>query len=175
MSSCVYPPNVPIGTLKQTGGNPEGGRMVQILAASRRCQVNEAIAKARAINTGTCCSPVPVSRIVVPLESTNLEAQVARCARINAQQATLLASQPLRGVPESVRIAKLNQTILDQYSPYSDSNRRFLEYQGPQVPVVCPPIPTEITNANLPKPSTRCDTLNLLASGTPPNNIIRPG
>jgi hypothetical protein len=175
MSSCVYPPNVPIGTLKQTGGNPEGGRMVQILAASRRCQVNEAIAKARAINTGTCCPPVPVSRIVVPLESTNLEAQVARCARINAQQASLLASQPLRGVPESVRIAKLNQKVLDQYSPYSDSNRRFLEYQGPQVPVVCPPIPTEITNANLPKPSTRCDTLNLLASGTPPNNIIRPG
>jgi hypothetical protein len=175
MSSCVYPPSVPIGTLKQMGGNPEGGRMVQILAASRRCQVNEAIAKARAINTGTCCPPVPVSRIVVPLESTNLEAQLARCARINAQQASLLASQPLRGVPESVRIAKLNQTILDQYSPYSDSNRRFLEYQGPQVPVVCPPIPTEITNANLPKPSTRCDTLNLLATGTPPNNIIRPG
>lgn len=175
MSSCVYPPNVPIATLKQTGGNPEGGRMAQILAASRRCEVKEAIAKARAINTGTCCSPVPVSRIVVPLESTNLEAQVARCARINAQQASLLASQSLRGVPESVRIAKRTQDVLDQYSPYSNSNRRFLEYQGPQVAVVCPPIPTEITNANLPKPSTRCDTLNLLATGTPPNNIIRPG
>jgi len=175
MSSCVYPPNVPIGTLKQTGGNPEGGRMVQILATARRCQVNEAIAKARAINTGSCCPPVPVSRIVVPLESTNLEAQLARCARITAQQATTLAQQPLRGVPESVRIARLNQSILDQYSPYSDSNRRFLEYQGPQVPVVCPPIPTEITNANLPKPSTRCDTLNLLAGRGPPNNIIRPG
>jgi hypothetical protein len=175
MSSCVYPPNLPIATLKQNGGNPEGGRMVQILAASKRCQVNEAIAKARAINNGSCCSPVPVSRIVVPLESTNLQSQIARCARINAQQATLLASQPLRGVPESVRIARLNQDILDQYSPYSDSNRRFLEYQGPQVAVVCPPIPTEITNANLPKPSTRCDTLNLLATGTPPNNIIRPG
>jgi len=175
MASCVYPPTVPIGTLKQTGGNPEGGRMVQILATARRCQVNEAIAKARAINTGTCCPPVPVSRIVVPLESTNLEAQLARCARITAQQATLLAQQPLRGVPESVRIARLNQSVLDQYSPYSDSNRRFLEYQGPRVPVVCPPLPTEITNANLPKPSTRCDTLNLLASGGPPNNIIRPG
>lgn len=174
MSSCVYPPDVPRATLKQLGGNPEGGRMVQILAASRRCQVREAIAKARAINTDSCCSPVPVSRITVPLESTNLEAQVARCARINAQQATVIATQPMRGVPESVRIRKLNQDILDQYSPYSDSNRRFLEYRGPIVPVVCPPIPTEITNANLPKPSTRCDTLNLLATGTPPNNIIRP-
>ena len=78
MSSCVYPPNTPIATVKQIGGNPEGGRMTQILAAAKRCQVNEAIAKARAINPGSCCPPVPVSRITVPLESTNLEAQVAR-------------------------------------------------------------------------------------------------
>lgn len=174
MSSCVYPPDTPIATVKQIGGNPEGGRMVQILQASRRCQVKEAIAKARAINTGTCCQPVPQSRKDVPLESTALQGQLATCARINAQQASTLASQPLRGVPESVRIARLNQDILDQYSPYSDSRRRFLEYQGPVVPVVCPPLPTEILNANLPKPSTRCDTLNLLATGNPPNSIIRP-
>jgi hypothetical protein len=174
MASCIYPPDLPKGTVKQMGGNPEGGRMVQILADAKRCQVKEAIAKARAINSGSCCPPVPQSRAVVPLESTNLQAQVAACARINAQQASFLASQPLRGVPESVRIARLNQGILDQYSPYSDSRRRFLEYQGPVVPVVCPPIPTEITNANLPKPSTRCDTLNLLATGSPPNNIVRP-
>ena len=174
MSSCVYTSETPIATQRQIGGNPEGGRMVQILEASRRCQVKEAIAKARAINPPGCCQPVPVSRIIVPLESTNLEGQLARCARINAQQAQQIASQPLRGVPESVRIAKLNQEILDQYSPYSDSNRRFLEYQGPVIPIACPPIPTEITNANLPKPSTRCDTLNLLATGSAPNNIIRP-
>lgn len=173
MSSCVYTSQTPIATQKQIGGNPEGGRMVQILAASRRCQVQEAIAKARALNPGTCCPPVPQSRAVVPLESTNLQAQLAACGRITAAQATVLATQPLKGVPESVRIARLNQDILDQYAPYSDSRRRFLEYQGPQVPVVCPPIPTEITNANLPKPSTRCDTLALLATGTPPNSIVR--
>jgi hypothetical protein len=175
MSSCVYPADVPFATLKQIGGNPEGGRMAQILAASKRCEVREAIAKARALNGPVQCSPVPISRIVVPLESTNLEGQVARCARITAQKATILATQPLRGVPESVRIAKLQQEVLDQYSPYSDSNRRFLEYQGPQVPTVCPPIPTEILNANLPKPSTRCDTLALLAMASPPNTIVRPG
>ena len=174
MASCVNPPDLPIGTLKQIGGNPEGGRMVQILQASRRCQVKEAIAKARQFNSGSCCPPVPQSRAVVPLESTNLEGQLAKCARINATQASFIASQPLRGVPESVRIARLNQQVLDQYSPYSDSNRRFLEYRGPVAAIVCPPIPTEITNANLPKPSTRCETLNLLATGNPPNTIIRP-
>ena len=175
MASCVNPPDLPTATLKQIGGNPEGGRMAQILAESRRCQVKEAIAKARLLNPGSCCPPVPQSRAVVPLESTNLQAQLAGCARINAQQASFIASQPLRGVPESVRIARLSQSVLDQYSPYSDSNRRFLEYRGPIVAVVCPPIPTEITNANLPKPSTRCDTLNLLATSSPPNNIVRPG
>jgi hypothetical protein len=174
MASCVIPPDLPRATLKQIGGNPEGGRMVQILAEARRCEVKEAIAKARLLNPGSCCPPVPQSRAVVPLESTNLQGQLARCARITAQQASVLAQQPLRGVPESVRIARLNQEVLDQYAPYSDSRRRFLEYQGPQVPILCPPIPTEITNANLPKPSTRCDTLNLLATAGPPNNLVRP-
>lgn len=173
MSGCVYPANVPTATLKQIGGNPEGGRMAQILAASARCQVKESIAKARALYQPPC-APVPQSRAVVPLESTALQGQLVACARLTSQQAQLLAQQPLRGVPESVRIARLNTEILDQYSPYSDSRRRFLEYQGPQVPVVCPPIPTEITNANIPKPSTRCDTLNLLATGSPPFNIVRP-
>ena len=175
MSSCVYTSETPIATQKQIGGNPEGGRMTQILAAARRCEVKEAIEKARSLYPVSCWAPGPQSRAVVPLESTNLQAQVAACARINAQQASLIASQPLRGVPESVRIARLNQEVLDQYSPYSDSSRRFLEYRGPVAATVCPPIPTEITNANLPKPSTRCDTLNLLAAGSPPNNIIRPG
>lgn len=173
MSGCVYPADVPRATLKQLGGNPEGGRMVQILAAAKRCQVNEAIAKARAINNGSCCPPVPQSRKDVPLESTALQGQLATCARINALQAQMMAQQPLRGVPESVRIAQLQQNVLDQYSPYSNSERRFLEYVGPQIPVQCPPLPTEITNANLPKPSTRCDTLNLLATGSAPNNIPR--
>lgn len=175
MSSCVYTAETPIPTLKQIGGNPEGGRMAQILAASARCQVKEAIAKARAINGPPQCAPGPTSRAVVPLESTNLQGQLAACARITAQQATVIATQPLRGVPESVRIARLNQEILDQYSPYSNSERRFLEYRGPFIPIQCPPLPTEITNANLPKPSTRCDTLNLQTGMGPPNNIIRPG
>ncbi len=174
MSSCVYTADTPIATLKQTGGNPEGGRMTQILVAAARCQVKEAIAKARAMNAPPLCSPTPQSRKDVPLESTAFEGQLAACARITAHQAQSIATQPLRGVPESVRIARRNQEILDQYAPYSDSNRRFLEYQGPQVPVACPPLPTEITNANLPKPSTRCDTLGLLATGGPPNNIVRP-
>ena len=157
-----------IAALKQRGGDSEGGRMIQLQADATRCAVREAIQKARA---STCC-PVPVSRTVVPLESTNLQAQLAACYRLTSGQIQLQAKQPLRGVPESVRIAKLieatNQCFIDPLDP----NSRFIEYRGPQVATVCPPIPTEITNANLPKPSTRCDTLNLLATGVPPNSIV---
>jgi hypothetical protein len=159
--------SVSLGALSQTGGDTEGGRLVQIQAAARRCATLEAIQKARA----SCCPSTPVSRKQVPLESTNLEGRLAACYRQTTERASFLASQPLRGVPESVRIAQLQQNVLDDYAPQTDPARRFLEYRGPNVAVVCPPMPTEITNANLPKPSTRCDTLALLATGNPPNSI----
>lgn len=142
------------------GGDTEGGRMVQILMNAKRCATLEAIQKARA----SCCQPTPTSRKQVQLESAYLQSRVATCARIDAEQASIRASQPLRGMSEGARIAILiNETCINQ--------NRFQEYEGPRVPFVCPPMPTEITNANLPKPSTRCDTLNLLATGTPPNSI----
>ena len=144
----------------QKGGDTEGGRMVQILMNAKRCATLEAIRKARA----SCCEPSPTSNRQVQLESANLQAKVAACARINAEKASILASQGLRGVSEGARIAILqNQTCAKV--------GRFDEYLGPRVPFVCPPMPTEITNANLPKPSTRCDTLNLLATGKPPNSL----
>lgn len=145
------------------GGDTEGGRMVQILMNAKRCATLEAIQKARS----SCCQPTPVSRKQVQLESANLQARVAACARLNAEQASIAASQPLRGVSEGARIA----ILLNQ--PCANTSR-FEEYIGPRVPVICPPMPTEITNANLPKPSTRCDTLNLLATGKPPNSIFNP-
>lgn len=154
----------PYATLKERGGNTEAGRLIQIQAAARRCATQEAIARARS----ACCRPTPVSRTVVPLESTNLIGRVTRCAEITATQASIIASQPLRGVPESVRIKAAQECTIRQYQTLNP----YEEFQGPRAVFVCPPIPTEITNANLPKPSTRCDTLNLLATGKPPNSIF---
>lgn len=159
------------GALKQRGGDTEGGRLAQIQANATCCAVKEAIRKAR-LQSNPCCDTTPVSRKQVPLESTALEGQLATCYRINTEQATRLANQNLRGVPESVRIAQLIQTTNQDYTDPLIPSRRFVEYRGPNVAVVCPPMPTEITNANIPKPSTRCDTLNLLATGVPPNSII---
>lgn len=157
--------------LKQRGGDTEGGRMAQILANSQALVVREAIKKARN-QSDPCCNTVPVSRKQVPLESTNLQAQIAGCYRVDTEKARRLANQSLRGVPESVRIAQLIQDTNTCYIDPLDPKSRFVQYRGPQVATVCPPMPTEITNANIPKPSTRCDTLNLLATGVPPNSII---
>lgn len=157
---------------KQKGGNTEGGRMSQILANTRCLVVAEAIKKARADN----CCPVPsfysTRRNQVPLESTWLEGKLADCARVDAQRAALIAATPLRGMSEGARIRILQQQTEMNFAPASDPNSRFIEYRRPIFPPVCPPIPTEITNAHLPKPSTRCDTLNLLATGAPPNSIV---
>jgi hypothetical protein len=160
MSETCQPVN-PLG--KQWGQN-ESGRVAQILANARRCAVNDAIAKARAT---VCCPPPPKPNRNVQLESSLLDAKIANCAGITAQQATRIAQENLRGVPESVRIRQRQQDVIDKYAPYNDPSRRFIEYQGPIIIPACPPIPTEDLNANIPKAPTSCTALELLNTGRP--------
>lgn len=151
----------PLG--KQWGQN-ESGRVNQILENARRCAVNAAIAKARAT---VCCPAPPQPNRNVQSESSRLDAQVANCNQITAAKATLIAQQSLRGVPESVRIRQVQQNTIDEYAPYNNPSRRFVEYQGPIVIPACPPIPTEDLNANIPKAPTSCTALALLNTGRP--------
>ncbi len=159
MSETCQPVN-PLG--KQWGQN-ESGRVAQILENARRCAVNAAIAKANA----TVCCPVPRPNKNTQLESSRLDAKVANCNQINAQLASQIAQQSLRGVPESVRIRQRQQDVLDEYAPYNNPSRRFVEYQGPIVIPPCPEIPTEDSNANIPKAPTSCTALALLNTGRP--------
>jgi len=160
MSQTECQPVNPLG--KQWGQN-ESGRVAKILADARRCAVNAAIAKANA----TVCCPVPRPNKNTQLESSRLDAKVANCNQIDAQEATRIAQQSLRGVPESVRIRQRQQDVIDEFSPYNDPSRRFLEYQGPIVIPPCPPISTENLNANIPKAPTSCTALALLNTGRP--------
>ena len=142
----------------------ESGRVAQILENSRRCAVNAAIAKARAT---VCCPPVPMPNKNVQSESALLLSQMENCARITAAEASRIAQQSLRGVPESVRIRMRQQDVIDEYAPYNNPRRRFVEYQGPVIVPPCPPIPTELSNANIPKAPTSCTALALLNTGYP--------
>lgn len=159
MSTSCEPVN-PLG--KQWGQN-ESGRVNQILETARRCAVNDAIAKARA----TVCCPVPRPNRNVQSESGALEAKIASCSILTAARATQLAQQSLRGVPESVRIRQVQQNTIDEYAPYNNPSRRFVEYQGPVIVPPCPPIATEFTNGNIPNAPTSCVALALLNTGRP--------
>jgi hypothetical protein len=144
----------------QQYGNFESGRVDQILAQAKLCAMRAAIAKARAT---VCCPPVQSNRQVPPV-STALQGKMDSCSQITSDQATAIASQSLRGVPQSVRIKNLQQETLDNYAPYNDPARRFAEYQGPRVPTVCP---TPDRNQSLPKPSNSCTSLALINAGRP--------
>lgn len=160
MSTSCEPVN-PLG--KQWGQN-ESGRVNQILENARRCAVNSAIAKARAT---VCCPAPPRPNVNVQVPSALLDAQVANCNQITAAKATQIAQQSLRGVPESVRIRQVQQNTMNEYAPYNNPSRRFVEYQGPIVIPDCPPIPTEDSNANIPKAPTSCTALALINTGRP--------
>jgi hypothetical protein len=123
--------------------NLESGRINQILTNAQRCAVHSAILKARA-----CCKTT-VTTQPVPQQSTYLAGKTGCYAFIPAVQAP---------TTESTRILKLQQQTIAA-APRT-------EYQGPRVRVQCPPLPTEITNAFLPKASTRCDSLAILATGS---------
>jgi len=128
------------------GGNLESGRINQILADAQRCAVQSAILQARASG---CCPPKKSSS-QVPQQSSYLASKADCYAFIPAVQAP---------TTESTRILRVQQQVLD-------SAPKYAEYAGPRVAVQCPPLPTEITNAFLPKPSTRCDSLAILATGS---------
>jgi len=125
-------------------GNLESGRINQILANARTCAVQSAILKARAAG---CCTIKKVET-QVPQQSSYLAGKLNCYAFIPAIQAP---------TTESTRILRIQQESLE-------GQPRFSEYKGPRVRVQCPPVPTEITNAFLPKASTNCAPVNTFAT-----------
>jgi hypothetical protein len=128
--------------------NLESGRINQILANARQCAIQSAILQARA--SGCCPSTKSSTQVQVPQQSSYLASKAGCYAFIPAVQAP---------TTEQTRILKLQQQTIDAAPKYA-------EYAGPRVAVQCPPLSTEITNAFLPKPSTRCDALAILATGS---------
>jgi hypothetical protein len=142
-------------------GNLESGRISSLISDARLCATRAAINKAR---TTVYCPPLSSTNRQVPPTSSVLQGKMDSCSQITSDRATVLATQSLRGVPESVRIKNLQQQTWDAYAPYNNPSRRFLEYQGPQIPTVCP---TPDRNGNLPKPSNSCTSLALINAGRP--------
>lgn len=87
------------------------------------------------------------------LESVLLAKQVARCSITTSATARQLVNSQLRGVPSSIRTQKVQQDTLECYAPITDPIRRQALYQGPIIPIPCPPTPAEQLNSTRPKVS----------------------
>jgi hypothetical protein len=132
----------------------ESGRLSRKLDAVQRACSNAAILEARRLyGGGPCdsCGTAADPKQETPLSSDVLEAKVTTCfsAVIGRQVG-----------PESARTDELIQRTLDAYADPANPDTRFVAYRGPYIPPVCPPIPTEILNANIPKSSKRCPLPN---------------
>ena len=124
--------------------NTEGGRIANILSATRSCVAQDVLAKARALGNRGCKSCNRVDSTInkpVPLESSALEKKTSNC---------FLYQSPETGVPDSVRIAKLQQRTIDLSRDPNDPLARFSEYRRPFIEI-CPPIPQWYFTAGEPK------------------------
>ena len=143
--------------------NTEGGRIANLITSTRQCMAAEALAKARALGSGKACGALcglPVGANV-PLPSMVLDATVKICYS---------RYQTLEGcVPESVRIAAIQQRTLEESVNPLDPAARFSEFVR-NFPAPCPPDPAWYANAGEP-------VLQLKNCPLPnkPDNPVLPG
>jgi hypothetical protein len=115
----------------------ESGRVAGILAQSKKCASATALARARAMQgsggcAGGACAPRDSTiEKAVPQSSTRVKQQASDC---------YLHQGPEYGVPESIRLARLQQKTLDLERDPTNRFARFSAFRGPFVPI-CPPIP----------------------------------
>jgi hypothetical protein len=125
-------------------GNTESGRISNLLSATRQCAAAEALAKARALGKGCgalCDAQPTVRRPQTQIPSMLLSATVTNCYS---------DYQTLEGcVPESIRIARLQQRNLDLSIDSANVATRFSQYAR-FFPEPCPAIPASYARAGEP-------------------------
>lgn len=129
----------------------------QMNGISAACS-NAAILEARRLYGGGPCAAGPCGGQVVadPRQETPLESDLLEKRVVNCYSGVIGRSV----VPESVRTQGLIQSTIAAYNDPTNPDTRFVQYRGPVIPPVCPPISTVILNANIPKSSVRCPLPN---------------
>lgn len=142
--------------------NTERGRVSNLLSQTRNCMAAEALAKAQALGRRGCGSCTLIdSTINKPVQTPS--------AMIQVKQKCFLYQSPESGVPESVRLARLEQRTLDLAEDPSSPDARFSEFRRPFIQV-CPTIPAWYYTAGEPKlQGKNCPLPNK------PDNPVLPG
>jgi len=142
--------------------NTEGGRIALVLQNAAQCASVVALEKARIFGRSSACASIArTSGSIVPASSAIL-ARATTCL-------TTVSSATC--VPESTRIRRVQAHLLNASIQPLDPDTRFSEFnRRPLPPPVCPPIPQEFLNANVPKNQMRnCPLPNK------PDNPVLPG
>jgi len=137
--------------------NTEGGRISKILVQSAECIMLENLAKAQKYMGVNTCTACPSN------QSSNKDIQTEGALLLNNTKCYTYVKAP--PVPQSVRIDRVIREIEDRERDPTNPNTRFIDYAP--LPVITPCPPTS-TNANIPKPSTKCPVL----LNTPLNPIL---
>ena len=112
--------------------NSEGGRIARILEDARNCTIQENLIRARMYQGGNscvACKPINTSNTNVLSESAFLASQPNCFTYVRA---------PV--VPESVRIARIQEAVLSNETNMLNAKTRFSDYAPAPTIFVCPPI-----------------------------------
>ena len=153
----------------------ESSRLANLISKRRECTVNEVLAKAAAFYNKECnaCIQIDLSggelgntlNKPVPQSSSKLQTHILNCQRAGFLS---VAGQEY-GVPESIRLARLEKRTLDLSTNAFDPESRFSMYRMPFVPI-CPPIPQTYINGGQPiLQGKNCALANK------PDNPVLPG
>lgn len=152
----------------------ESSRVANLIAKNRECMVAEALAKAAKISEKDCsvCVHLDLSggfigntnNKPVPSSGAALQSKLHNCElqgrNINGVET---------GVPESVRIARLQQRTQDLSTDPSNPDSRFSMYRRPFIEI-CPAIPQWYYTAGEPVSQGKACPLP-----NKPDNMILPG
>ena len=144
--------------------NTEGGRISHLIQKAKNCAIQEQLSKAQnyyGFNSCGTCVKINLNTTDVPSESSYLDSQIAK----NTSCSFNYFKPPV--LPESVRIARIQQEVIDKSTDPLNAIARFSQYSRVIIPP-CPPTDPNIFNGSMPKPAKICPAL----PNTPLNPVL---
>jgi hypothetical protein len=163
-----------LANMMALGRANESSRVAELIRRNTECMVAEALAKAARISQRNCtdCVKLDLSggfigntiNSPVPSSSSNLQSKQRTCI-LNG---TYVVGPP-PAMPESMRVANMEQRTIDLSTDPTNPDSRFSAYRRPFIQV-CPAIPQSYYTAGQPvMQGTRCGLPNK------PDNPVLPG
>jgi hypothetical protein len=152
----------------------ESSRVAALIRTNTECRIAEALAKAAQISQKNCTDCVKLDLSGGFIGNTINSPVPQSSSKLRSQQRTCILNGnyvvgPPPAMPESMRVANLQQRTLDLSTDPSNPESRFSAYRRPFIQV-CPPIPQSYYTAGEPvMQGTRCGLPNK------PDNPVLPG